>query len=59
MSLFDSQLTNLQISDYFESKTLELQQKMPQKPVSSLSSGEMEAFMEFVLIVERSYYKVI
>ncbi|KAI6182062.1 Kalirin [Aphelenchoides bicaudatus] len=47
-----------QITDYFETKTAELQQKFPQKQIATLSklpSSEVESLMEFVLGFERSY----
>lgn len=47
-----------QISDYFDLKTTELQQRLPQKQVATLSSlpdSEIEALLEFILGFERSY----
>lgn len=44
-----------QISDYFEAKIGELQQKLPQAQLSTLSNSELESFMELIMTFERSY----
>lgn len=48
----------LQIIEYFENRTTELHQKLPQKPFNNWSSEEVLVFTEAVLAADRTYSKV-